>query len=192
MAIIHSRCRCDMQYAQTTGDKDGAKALLKDPATASRLTAAAVDAKIALSAAPNVTIALPFLDGANGLTVVLKRTRFEALCKVSCHPHPTPMARYNPNPSTILLHLSLSLRPVTYIPVTLTLSGPADPLAHALARGGHHGRDQPPGGERPSGRARGERRAQRAMALTVVVASGGLCSPFLSCPNPPLRRLVYC
>jgi len=83
MAIIHSRGLCDLwQYAQTTGDKEGAKALLKDPATASRLTAAAVDAKIALSAAPNVTIALPFLDGANGLTVVLKRTRFEALCKV--------------------------------------------------------------------------------------------------------------
>ena len=82
MAIIYSRGLCDVQYAQTTGDKEGAKALLKDPATASRLTGAAVDAKIALSAAPNVTIALPFLDGANGLTVVLKRTRFEALCKV--------------------------------------------------------------------------------------------------------------
>jgi hypothetical protein len=86
--------------------------LLKDPATASRLTAAAVEAKIALSAAPNVTIALPFLDGANGLTVVLKRTRFEALCKVR-RPHipttPTPMARYHPHPSTILLLLLLLL-----------------------------------------------------------------------------------
>ena len=112
MAIIYSRCRCDMQYAQTTGDKEGAKALLKDPATASRLTAAAVDAKIALSAAPNVTIALPFLDGANGLTVVLKRTRFEALCKVpSLSPSlPLPMARYNPTTRPSLTSARLCVR----------------------------------------------------------------------------------